>query len=866
MSPIQRRSPPNDPGSILGFKFPLKIWREIGGRELYLAQNQPLVLSTQGDGIQEIILDYGRSVGGIPFIETVAVTSNGRPAVVDVVYSETSIGVHNKRKGDGPFFGFSNAMDTYRAKSLYFAPSNTLKLMNFKLPQTSQRYQKLTLVTPNCSVAISSVGFRELRPQTIGESRFVSSNELLNKIWRDGVNTVDRCTVEAGEVQEIWSVGEFGTRISGQRWAPCRHGTRWKDKAIKFRVRIESGGASWGIHMVESGLIFSIDIASRRLSAFEGTSDTPPSTLRGTWDLPGRLDLFDWLRIDIEARGSSVLVRINHKKIAIMKRLSIYPSPGGEPNTGSIAFGGPEHYLATYRSLVVRDFNDNVLYENDMRLKNKVRILSDFQVGTNQIPCTVDSAKGPRICSAADLFVMGRSIYHSTGHLEAVLGSLSLLSSHQEQHGYLGNISPIQKTFFENEEIESPTYAFFSLTLNFQLLVAVKDYWMYSGDFSIVDRIWDKMEKSMTFAMLYEDKRGLIVAPPNMSRDIMSHDILVGASSKLNLAYYDALISMSKMCSMLGVEGQYDSRAIVLKEKILANFWHQETGILRLSDHTSPTKISHEVNAYARTLGVIPHNGISDQFLGLSKIGELPRVIQDSQGVKDVKVVSPYTCGMAAEALFQAGKGTDAVELVEKVWGPMVDPENLEYSGGHWNEMKPDGRPTSATTSMMQARSTWPVSVLPKYLAGVEPLNPGWSRWKVNPVLAGLAFVDYRISTAVGEISVAIHIHEPSSTGELTVYVPKGSVAELYPPQGWIFLASRSVCAEYLEKKVVIGQDDEVTLRLCVSPQDRQSAIIRKSVRQLPWDDYIPEMQEQEPKSPSYIKRFGRKVLGLGRE
>lgn len=99
MSPIQRRSPPNDPGSILGFKFPLKIWREIGGRELYLAQNQPLVLSTQGDGIQEIILDYGRSVGGIPFIETVAVTSNGRPAVVDVVYSETSIGVHNKRKG-----------------------------------------------------------------------------------------------------------------------------------------------------------------------------------------------------------------------------------------------------------------------------------------------------------------------------------------------------------------------------------------------------------------------------------------------------------------------------------------------------------------------------------------------------------------------------------------------------------------------------------------------------------------------------------------------------------------------------------------------------------------------------------------------
>lgn len=101
MTPTQRRPPPNDPGSILGFNFPLKIWREIAGRELYLARDQPLVLSTQGDGIQEIILDYGRSVGGMPFIETVDVTSNGQQAVMDVVYSETSVGVHNRRKGKG---------------------------------------------------------------------------------------------------------------------------------------------------------------------------------------------------------------------------------------------------------------------------------------------------------------------------------------------------------------------------------------------------------------------------------------------------------------------------------------------------------------------------------------------------------------------------------------------------------------------------------------------------------------------------------------------------------------------------------------------------------------------------------------------
>ncbi|KAF7856379.1 hypothetical protein EAF04_009907 [Stromatinia cepivora] len=454
-----------------------------------------------------------------------------------------------------------------------------------------------------------------------------------------------------------------------------------------------------------------------------------------------------------------------------------------------------------------------------MRLQNKVRVLADFHVGTNQIPCTVDSAKCHRICSAGELFVMGRSIYHSTGHLEVVLGSLSLLFSHQETDGYLGNISPIQKTFFENER-------------------TVKEYWMYSGDFSIVERIWDKMEKSMNFAILYEDQRGLIVAPPNMSRDVMSSDILIGASSKLNLAYYDGLISMSKMCGMSGIEDQYKPRASVLKERILGNLWHSETGVLRLSDRIPPTTISHEVNAYGRILGVIPHTEISDELLGLSKTGELPRTFRHSESRRDVKVVSPYTCGMAAEALFQAGKGYEAVELVERVWGPMSDPENVDYSGGHWKEIKPNGQLTSSTTSMMQARSTWPVSILPQYLAGVEPLYRGWSRWKVHPVLAGLTFVDYRLSTSMGEISVVIHIHEPSSTGELTVFVPKGTVADLYPPKGWIFLASRSVCAEYLEKRIVIWQDEEVTLRLCLSPRNRHSAPSRQSVRKLPWEDY----------------------------
>lgn len=81
-------------------------------------------------------------------------------------------------------------------------------------------------------------------------------------------------------------------------------------------------------------------------------------------------------------------------------------------------------------------------------------------------------------------------------------------------------------------------------------------------------------------------------------------------------------------------------------------------------------------------------------------------------------------------------------------------------------------------------------------------------------------------------------------------------------------MASKSVCAEYLEKKVVIGRDEEITLRLVVSPNERFEKPVRQSTRQLPWEDYEPilEAGEEEPKTPCYIKRLGRKVFKLGKD
>src|SRR6187402_1121733 len=105
----------------------------------------------------------------------------------------------NSATGDGPFFLFSNAMDTYRVHTQIFESSTSPCRILLPFAQRSQRYKKIILKTPNSSLSITSIGYIHIRSPSSTTNTFNCSNELLNKIWQDGVRTVDMCTVEAGE-------------------------------------------------------------------------------------------------------------------------------------------------------------------------------------------------------------------------------------------------------------------------------------------------------------------------------------------------------------------------------------------------------------------------------------------------------------------------------------------------------------------------------------------------------------------------------------------------------------------------------------------------------------------------------------------
>ncbi|KAJ4244769.1 hypothetical protein NW762_014346 [Fusarium torreyae] len=771
------------------FVYPSRVLRTSGEVQTKNDLSYLSLVSSKPGTKAEVILDYGRCEGGFPVfsITSASAPKDQRQVAFQVTYSETIDGIDHE-KGDGPFFLFSNAMDSYRVCQHHADTTNEIQTIKSRFIQASQRYQKITLMEPDTTLVFSHIGFQTVRPEAPIKAKFHCSDEVLNRIWRDGVRTVDMCTVEREETVPAWDVTDQGTRVFGGHWAPCRQGTRWSNKKVVFQMKIEKLGASWAVRMITNGLIFCLDTRDRKLTAVEGLSNQScilPSVMLGSWQLPESLDLSGWLTVETLAIEDRLTVTIHGHEVAAVTDVRIKAMLGDRlVNTGSVAFGGPPGWIALYRDLTVKDLDDQTLYENALSQNDIERTFTDFQVGTNKLPCTIDGAKRDRACFGGDAFVTGRSIAYSTANLDAWKGTIQLLLSHQSKDGYLGNLCPLQAPEHTGQD-EPPHYGFYSLTYALLLIVSIKDYWLNSGDQSLVERSFHQLQHQLDFTRRFLNSDGLVEAPPYLSMTwFPMGGPIFGASTGLNLAYFDALNAMALMVTDKEIRSQYLDQAERLKESIIRVFWNSERGTMRPSLSLPADGIFQDVNAYAVTLGVSPEH--PQETKNISPPDEnFPSAFRGLGRWDEFKLTSPYASGFALEALFAKHEGMQARELLLRVWGAMAEQDDPNFSGAHWEAMKTDGTPFNHDVSLAHGWSTWPVFLLPRYLAGVYPLEAGWRKIGVEPVLAGLDVVEYSLETPQGYLNVGVYVEEQERSGTIKLLVPEGSTAVVKAPKGW---------------------------------------------------------------------------------
>lgn len=258
-----------------------------------------------------------------------------------------------------------------------------------------------------------------------------------------------------------------------------------------------------------------------------------------------------------------------------------------------------------------------------------------------------------------------------------------------------------------------------------------------------------------------------------------------GASGTTNLAYYDALRAVYAMTSDSVRKTQLSARADTLKESILGNLWNSDTGSVRMGTALPHDGICQDTIGYAVSLKVAEG---SDKCLSNLKCpsGSMPVAFKGLQHWDRTGVVSPYATGFAVEALFARHRGEEAIQLVENVWGPMADTSNPNYSGGHWEAMTADGKPFGHDTSLMHAWSSWPVFLLPQYVVGVKPLEPGWKSLQIAPVLSGINFAHYHTEIPQGRLEVELNVEETVGVMSVEVTLPTGVTAEISAPSGYV--------------------------------------------------------------------------------
>lgn len=302
---------------------------------------------------------------------------------------------------------------------------------------------------------------------------------------------------------------------------------------------------------------------------------------------------------------------------------------------------------------------------------------------------------------------------------------------------------------------------------SFYWFLGIYDYYKFTGDKKFVQDIYPRMQSLMTYIDGRKNKNGLLAWMPGDWifidwADKLSKD---GEVSFEQLLYARSLETMA-LCANLANDtanaAKYDQDAKALKTKIFDLYWNQNKNALvhsRIADQ--PTD---NVTRYANMFGIF-----FDYFTPEQKLAVKEHVLLND---KIAKITTPYMRFYELEALCAMGEQPYVLKEMKSYWGGMLKLGATSF----WEEYNPDkkgvehlemyGRPFGK--SLCHAWGASPIYLLGKYYLGVSPNAPGYETYTIQPNLGGLEWMEGKVPTANGDISVYMNKKEikvSSATG-----------------------------------------------------------------------------------------------------
>jgi len=299
---------------------------------------------------------------------------------------------------------------------------------------------------------------------------------------------------------------------------------------------------------------------------------------------------------------------------------------------------------------------------------------------------------------------------------------------------------------------------------SFFWILALHDYILHFGDLAFLQEMRPSLERLLRALEAKRDAAGLIPTEHCQWLHIDWAEVDKGGySSCLEFLSIQALAAATRMFRWLDDEAaaaEWQEKTENRRAAAGERFWSEADGAFR--DCTDSARVGRHANFLAVLAG-IPTEDQRD------------RLVENALLNSDIPPVgTPYMRSIEAAALARCGRPDTMLEGLRAYWGGMIEAgatsfwERYDHTATGEAHYAMYSRPFGA--SLCHAWSAGPVFLLSSELFGCRPMEPGWTRFSLEPGATALAKAAAEIPTPQGTIRVE------QRGDDLSVRIPAGSV------------------------------------------------------------------------------------------
>ncbi|PXX31229.1 alpha-L-rhamnosidase C-terminal domain-containing protein [Arenibacter sp. ARW7G5Y1] len=303
---------------------------------------------------------------------------------------------------------------------------------------------------------------------------------------------------------------------------------------------------------------------------------------------------------------------------------------------------------------------------------------------------------------------------------------------------------------------KEPVTAHINTIMDYSLywFVGIYDYYLYTGDEDFIKNFYPRMQSLMDFCLERRNENGMLSPLPG---DWVFIDWADGLGKTGEVSFEQLLFarSLEAIALCAGIAGdqagekEYTALAEELRTKLFDVFWSDEKKALM--HQRVAGKVLDNVTRYANMFGIF-----FDYFTEAQKKGVKEEVLLND----DIQqITTPYMRFYELEALCAMGEHKLVLDEVRSYWGDMLKLGATSF----WEKYDPSeqgsehlamyGRPYGK--SLCHAWGASPIYLFGKYYLGVKPTAPGYNKYVIEPHLGGLKWIEGKVPTPKGEISVS---------------------------------------------------------------------------------------------------------------